>query len=86
MENATSGDRGGHGDLCRNVVVLENSVELRRPRAEVLDYCSDIRNEREWNPTMRSVELLTPRTPAGGVGLPCPLEGRAGEHSGVRQV
>jgi len=60
VENATSGDRGGHGDLCRNAVVLENSVELRRPRAEVFDYCSDIRNEREWNPTMRSVELLTP--------------------------
>lgn len=85
MENATSGDRGGHGDLCHNVVVLENSVELRRPRAEVFDYCSDIRNEREWNPTIRSVELLTP-DPCGRVGLPCPLEGRAGEHFGVRHV
>lgn len=86
MENATSGDRGGHGDLCRNVVVLENSVELRRPRAEVFDYCSDIRNEREWNPTMRSVELLTPEPLRAGVGLPRPVEGRAGEHFGVRQV
>ncbi len=40
--------------------MLENSVEVARPRAEVFDYLSDIRNEREWNPTMRSVELLTP--------------------------
>lgn len=60
VENPASGDRGKDGELRRNVVVLENSVALRRPRAEVFDYCSDIRNEHEWNPTMRSVELLTP--------------------------
>ncbi len=41
-------------------VLLENSVEVARTPAEVFDYCSDIRNEREWNPTMRSVELLGP--------------------------
>ena len=41
-------------------VVLENSVELRRAPEEVFDYLSDIRNEREWNPTMQAVDMVTP--------------------------
>lgn len=44
----------------RRSVVLENSVELQRTPQDVFDYLSDIRNERDWNPTMQSVELVTP--------------------------
>jgi hypothetical protein len=44
----------------RKTVVLENSVELRRAPEEVFDYLSDIRNEREWSPTMQAVEMVSP--------------------------
>jgi hypothetical protein len=40
-------------------LVLENAVDLPGARDEVFAYLSDIRNEREWNPTMQSVEMLT---------------------------
>jgi uncharacterized protein YndB with AHSA1/START domain len=40
-------------------LVLENAVDLPRAREEVFTYLSDIRNEREWSPTMQSVEMLT---------------------------
>jgi hypothetical protein len=51
--------------LPGRTVVLENSVELRRSPEDVFDYCSDLRNELAWNPTMVSVEMLT----AGSTGL-----------------
>ena len=41
------------------MVVLENSVEIALPPTPVFDYLSDLRNEREWNPKIRSVQLLT---------------------------
>ncbi|MGP3912529.1 SRPBCC family protein [Nonomuraea sp. 10N515B] len=41
------------------MVVLENSVDIALPPAKVFDYLSDLRNEKEWNPKMRSVRLLT---------------------------
>jgi hypothetical protein len=41
------------------MVVLENSVDIARPPAQVFDYLSDLRNEKIWNPKMRSVRLLT---------------------------
>jgi uncharacterized membrane protein len=41
------------------MVVLENSVDIALPAAQVFDYLSDLRNEKEWNPKMRSVQLLT---------------------------
>lgn len=57
----TGTGRAGSGQRPRSrVVLLENSIELRRPAEEVFDYLSDIRNEREWNPTVKEVELLTP--------------------------
>lgn len=41
------------------MVALENSVDIALPQQAVFDYLSDLRNEREWNPKMRSVQLLT---------------------------
>jgi uncharacterized protein YndB with AHSA1/START domain len=41
------------------MVVLENSVDIALPPAQVFDYLSDLRNEKQWNPKMRSVQLLT---------------------------
>jgi hypothetical protein len=41
------------------MVVLENSVDIALPPPQVFDYLSDLRNEREWNPKIRSVQLLT---------------------------
>ena len=46
------------------MMVLENSVDIAVPPQEAFDYLSDLRNEAEWNPRMRSVRLLT----AGPVG------------------
>lgn len=40
-------------------LVLENTVDLDHPHDEVFHYLSDLRNEIEWNPAMKSVELLT---------------------------
>lgn len=34
-------------------------TDIHRPVEEVFDYCSDLRNELEWNPDARSVALLT---------------------------
>jgi Polyketide cyclase / dehydrase and lipid transport len=41
------------------MVVLENSVDIAVPPQKAFDYLSDLRNEAEWNPQMRSVQLLT---------------------------
>jgi uncharacterized protein YndB with AHSA1/START domain len=41
------------------MVVLENSVEIALPPAQVFDYLCDLRNEKDWNPKMRSVQLIT---------------------------
>src|SRR5215469_15141263 len=41
------------------MVVLENSVDIAVPPQEAFDYPSDLRNEAEWNPRIRSVHLLT---------------------------
>ena len=41
------------------MVVLENSVDIALPPMQVFDYLSDLRNEKQWNPKMRSVQLLT---------------------------
>lgn len=46
------------------MMVLENSVDVAVPPQEAFDYLSELRNEAEWNPRMRSVRLLT----AGPVG------------------
>lgn len=39
--------------------VVEVEVDLDRPVEVVFDYCSDHRNEIEWNPKMRGVAKLT---------------------------
>jgi len=41
------------------MVVLENSVEIAVSPQEAFDYLSDMRTEAEWNPNVRSVQLLT---------------------------
>lgn len=41
------------------MVVLENSVDIAVPPEAAFDYLSDLRNEAEWNPNVRSVALLT---------------------------
>lgn len=41
------------------MVLLENSVDIALPPPQVFDYLSDMRNERDWNPKLRKVELLT---------------------------
>ena len=40
-------------------VVIEESVEVRRPVEEVFDYCTDITREPEWNPHTHYAEKLT---------------------------
>lgn len=47
------------------MAVIENSVVIDHPPEVVFDYAVDVMNEREWNPTVESVEKLTP----GPVGL-----------------
>jgi hypothetical protein len=41
------------------MVVLENSVDIAVAPQDAFNYLSDLRNEAEWNPKMRSVQLLT---------------------------
>jgi Polyketide cyclase / dehydrase and lipid transport len=41
------------------MVLLDNSADIAVPPQEAFDYLSDLRNEAEWNPKMRSVQLLT---------------------------
>jgi uncharacterized protein YndB with AHSA1/START domain len=41
------------------MLIIESSVDIARPPQQVFDYLSDLRNERDWNPTLRSVQLLT---------------------------
>ncbi len=40
---------------------LVNSVVIRRSVEDVFDYCSDLANERAWNPDLVSLEGLGPR-------------------------
>jgi uncharacterized protein YndB with AHSA1/START domain len=39
--------------------VVENAVDIDRPREAVFDYCSDMRTEAGWNPAVRSVEMVS---------------------------
>ena len=41
--------------------LLSYTVEavIDRSRVEVFEFCSDLRNEREWNPTLEYVEKIT---------------------------
>jgi Polyketide cyclase / dehydrase and lipid transport len=39
--------------------VVENSIDIDRPAEEVFDYCSDMRTEVEWNPTTKTIDLVT---------------------------
>jgi uncharacterized protein YndB with AHSA1/START domain len=39
--------------------VVENSIDIDRPAEEVFDYCSDMRTEAEWNPAVKSIDLVT---------------------------
>ena len=47
------------------MAVIEKQIEIARPPQEVFDYLSDLRNERDWNPGLRTIEKLTD----GPVGL-----------------
>jgi len=40
-------------------VVVEAEVDINRSPEKVFDYCSDHRNEPEWNPMMKRIEKLT---------------------------
>jgi uncharacterized protein YndB with AHSA1/START domain len=53
------------------MVIVENTVDIRRSPEEVFDYCTDILREPEWNPRTRRVEKLT----QGPVGLGTRFEG-----------
>ncbi len=41
------------------MTVIENQTRVRCTPEELFDYCVDIRNELEWNPTANSMEKLT---------------------------
>ena len=41
------------------MVVITNQTVVACPPEELFDYCVDIRNELEWNPTAKSMEKLT---------------------------
>ena len=41
------------------MTVIRNTVVLRCTPEQAFDYLSDLRNERDWNPTVQSVEKLT---------------------------
>ena len=41
------------------MTVIRNSTIINCSPEEAFDYLSDLRNEREWNPTVESVEMLT---------------------------
>jgi uncharacterized protein YndB with AHSA1/START domain len=41
------------------MTVIRNSTLIRCSPEEAFDYLSDLRNERDWNPTVESVEMLT---------------------------
>ena len=47
------------------MAVIENSVDIDRPQAEVFDYLVDLRHELEWNPDVVSMEKIS----EGPVGL-----------------
>jgi hypothetical protein len=40
-------------------VVVEAAADIKRPREDVFDYCSDHGNEPQWNPMMKRIEKLT---------------------------
>jgi carbon monoxide dehydrogenase subunit G len=39
--------------------VVENSIDIARPAEAVFDYCSDMRTEEDWNPAVKTIELLS---------------------------
>jgi hypothetical protein len=39
--------------------VVENSIDIDRPAEVVFDYCSDMRTEAQWNPTAKTIDLVT---------------------------
>ena len=41
------------------MTVIENQTTVACTPEELFDYCVDIRNELEWNPTAKSMEKLT---------------------------
>lgn len=41
------------------MTIIENHTIVACPPEDLFDYCVDIRNELEWNPTARSMEKLT---------------------------
>ena len=41
------------------MAVIKNSVWIERPVEEVFDYAVDMRNEREFNPDLQSIEKVT---------------------------
>lgn len=45
---------------------ISGAIRVRRPVEVVFDYVADTRNEPSYNPSMRSVELLTPEPVGAG--------------------
>ncbi|MCO1655296.1 SRPBCC family protein [Pseudonocardia humida] len=39
--------------------VVENSIDIARPVEAVFDYCSDMRTEVDWNPAVKTIELVS---------------------------
>jgi uncharacterized membrane protein len=54
---------------------LINSVTIRRSAEDVFDYCSDLGNERFWNPHLVSVEALSVGPIAQGTRFRCQWRG-----------
>lgn len=54
---------------------LKNSVTIRRSVQDVFDYCSDLANERSWNPHLVSLEALSVGPIAEGTRFRCQWRG-----------
>jgi hypothetical protein len=52
-----------------------NSVTIRRSVEDVFDYCSNLENERFWNPHLISVEALSGREIVEGTRFRCQWRG-----------
>jgi hypothetical protein len=39
--------------------VVENSIDIARPAQAVFDYCSDMRTEADWNPAVKTIDLVS---------------------------
>ena len=53
------------------MTIIENQTAVACTPEELFDYCVDLRNELEWNPTAMSVEKVTD----GAIGVGTPLLG-----------